>query len=177
VSIVSIHVSTIHSLIIITPSIGLLLHHPCPLFWRKHLNGQKCFSRRFLRLPLLVSFHGGIKDVSPLLSSANHTPPELLPLQSPINHPGETLSLRFSLLMTNNIIKQDQGIEILTEAIAACTETIDQHKGKLVVKEAPRAVKHMAKLRMDNEEISGNEEEEEDTGMGEVDIEGAGIVE
>lgn len=36
---------------------------------------------------------------------------------------------------------------------------------------------HMAKLRMDNEEISGNEEEEEDTGMGEVDIEGAGIVE
>ncbi|WZY90784.1 hypothetical protein YC2023_047519 [Brassica napus] len=65
----------------------------------------------------------------------------------------------------------DQGIEILTEAIAACTETIDQHKGKLVVKEAPRA------LRMDNEEISGNEEEEEDTGMGEVDIEGAGLVE
>ncbi|CAN7062736.1 unnamed protein product [Brassica rapa subsp. trilocularis] len=73
--------------------------------------------------------------------------------------------------------QEDQGIEILTEAIAACTETIDQHKGKLVVKEAPRAVKHMAKLRMDNEEISGNEEEEEDTGMGEVDIEGAGIVE
>ena len=103
VSIVSIHVSTIHSLIIITPSIGLLLHHPCPLFWRKHLNGQKCFSRRFLRLPLLVSFHGGIKDVSPLLSSANHTPPELLPLQSPINHPGETLSLRFSLLSSRRL--------------------------------------------------------------------------
>ncbi|CAN7138015.1 unnamed protein product, partial [Brassica rapa subsp. narinosa] len=62
----------------------------------------------------------------------------------------------------------------------ACTETIDQHKGKLVVKEAPRAVKHMAKLRMDNEEISGDEEsgeEEEDTGMGEVDIEGTGIIE
>ncbi|XP_033145311.1 eukaryotic translation initiation factor 2 subunit alpha homolog [Brassica rapa] len=75
------------------------------------------------------------------------------------------------------VTEEDQGIEILTEAIAACTETIDQHKGKLVVKEAPRAVKHMAKLRMDNEEISGNEEEEEDTGMGEVDIEGAGIVE
>ena len=33
----------------------------------------------------------------------------------------------------------------------------------------------MAKLRMDDEEISGDEEE--DTGMGEVDIEGAGIVE
>ncbi|KAL0775346.1 hypothetical protein Bca101_040498 [Brassica carinata] len=73
------------------------------------------------------------------------------------------------------VTEEDQGIEILTEAIAACTETIDQHKGKLVVKETPRAVKHMAKLRMDDEEISGDEEE--DTGMGEVDIEGAGIVE
>ncbi|XP_033146446.1 eukaryotic translation initiation factor 2 subunit alpha homolog isoform X3 [Brassica rapa] len=38
------------------------------------------------------------------------------------------------------VTEEDQGIEILTEAIAACTETIDQHKGKLVVKEAPRAV-------------------------------------
>ncbi|CAN6844382.1 unnamed protein product [Brassica oleracea] len=74
------------------------------------------------------------------------------------------------------VTEEDQGIEILTEAIAACTETIDQHKGKLVVKETPRArTEHMAKLRMDDEEISGNEEE--DTGMGEVDIEGAGIVE
>jgi translation initiation factor 2 subunit 1 len=35
---------------------------------------------------------------------------------------------------------------------------------------------HMAKLRQDNEEISGDEdsEEEEDTGMGEVDVENAG---
>ncbi|CAN6835643.1 unnamed protein product [Brassica oleracea] len=74
------------------------------------------------------------------------------------------------------VTEEDQGIEILTEAIAACTETIDQHKGKLVVKETPRArTEHMAKLRMDDEEISGDEEE--DTGMGEVDIEGAGIVE
>ena len=40
---------------------------------------------------------------------------------------------------------------------------------------------HMAKLRQDNEEVSGDEdsEEEEDTGMGEVDVEnqGAGITE
>ncbi len=36
---------------------------------------------------------------------------------------------------------------------------------------------HMAKLRQDNEEISGDEhsEEEEDTGMGEVDVENAGV--
>jgi translation initiation factor 2 subunit 1 len=40
---------------------------------------------------------------------------------------------------------------------------------------------HMAKLRMDNEEMSGDEgseDEEEDTGMGEVDIDGgSGIIE
>ncbi|PPR97188.1 hypothetical protein GOBAR_AA23482 [Gossypium barbadense] len=79
----------------------------------------------------------------------------------------------------------EQGITILSKAIAACTEAIEHHKGKLVVKEQPRAVserddkllaEHMAKLRNDNEEVSGDEdsEEEEDTGMGEVDVENAG---
>lgn len=37
-------------------------------------------------------------------------------------------------------MKQDQGIEILNKAIEACTEAIDIHKGKLVVKEGARAV-------------------------------------
>ena len=38
---------------------------------------------------------------------------------------------------------------------------------------------HMAKLREANEELSGDEdsEEEEDTGIGEVDVENAGITE
>lgn len=31
-------------------------------------------------------------------------------------------------------------MSILNNAIAACTEEIDRHKGKLIVKEAPRAV-------------------------------------
>ncbi|KAF3544967.1 hypothetical protein DY000_02002241 [Brassica cretica] len=93
-------------------------------------------------------------------------------------------------VLTTQTLDKEQGIEILEKAIAVCTETIEEHKGKLVIKEAPRAVserddkmltEHMAKLRMDNEEISGDEEsgeEEEDTGMGEVDIDGgAGIIE
>lgn len=112
-------------------------------------------------------------------------------------------------------VEQEQGITVLEKAIMACTEAIEHHKGKLVVKETPRAVslviyahfiinisslvsahivyllklllqvserddkllaEHMAKLRQDNEEISGDEdsEEEEDTGMGEVDVENAG---
>ncbi|KAG2332368.1 hypothetical protein Bca52824_003548 [Brassica carinata] len=93
-------------------------------------------------------------------------------------------------VLTTQTLDKEQGIEILEKAIEVCTETIEKHKGKLVIKEAPRAVserddkmltEHMAKLRMDNEEISGDEEsgeEEEDTGMGEVDIDGgAGIIE
>lgn len=35
---------------------------------------------------------------------------------------------------------QEQGIQILNHAIAACTEAIEGQKGKLAVKEPPRAV-------------------------------------
>ncbi|KAE8670234.1 Eukaryotic translation initiation factor 2 subunit 1 [Hibiscus syriacus] len=88
-------------------------------------------------------------------------------------------------VLTTQTLDKDQGIAVLNKAIKACTEAIEHHKGKLVVKEHPRAVserddkllaEHMAKLRNDNEEVSGDEdsEEEEDTGMGEVDVENAG---
>ncbi|OAY54956.2 hypothetical protein MANES_03G078600v8 [Manihot esculenta] len=88
-------------------------------------------------------------------------------------------------VLTTQTLDKEQGISVLNKAIAACTEAIEQHKGKLVVKEPPRAVserddkllaEHMAKLRNDNEEVSGDEdsEEEEDTGMGDVDVENAG---
>ncbi|KAK8500584.1 hypothetical protein V6N12_037835 [Hibiscus sabdariffa] len=88
-------------------------------------------------------------------------------------------------VLTTQTLDKEQGIAILTKAITAFTEAIEYHKGKLVVKEQPRAVserddkllaEHMAKLRNDNEEVSGDEdsEEEEDTGMGEVDVENVG---
>lgn len=35
---------------------------------------------------------------------------------------------------------QEQGIKVLTQAIAACAATIERHKGKLTIKEPPRAV-------------------------------------
>lgn len=35
---------------------------------------------------------------------------------------------------------QEQGILVLNKAVEACTLSIEQHKGKLVVKEAARAV-------------------------------------
>ncbi|XP_044508508.1 eukaryotic translation initiation factor 2 subunit alpha homolog isoform X1 [Mangifera indica] len=89
-------------------------------------------------------------------------------------------------VLTTQTLDKDQGISVLTKAIAACTEAIEKQKGKLIVKEEPRAVserddkllaEHMAKLHQQNEEVSGDEdseEEEEDTGMGEVDLENSG---
>ncbi|KAF5752592.1 hypothetical protein HS088_TW01G00507 [Tripterygium wilfordii] len=88
-------------------------------------------------------------------------------------------------VLTTQTLDKEQGIAILTKAIEACTESIEKQKGKLTVKEQARAVserddrllaEHMAKLRNENEEVSGDEEseEEEDTGMGEVDVENSG---
>lgn len=85
-------------------------------------------------------------------------------------------------VLTTQTLDKEQGISVLNKAIVACTEAIERHKGKLTVKEEPRAVserddkllaEHMAKLNQENEEVSGDEdsEEEEDTGMGEVDVE------
>jgi hypothetical protein len=36
--------------------------------------------------------------------------------------------------------EQEQGIAVLTNATKVCAEAIEKHKGKLVVKEAARAV-------------------------------------
>ncbi|EYU20054.1 hypothetical protein ABFS83_06G064200 [Erythranthe nasuta] len=88
-------------------------------------------------------------------------------------------------VLNTQTLDKEQGIAILNKAIEACTEEIERHKGKLTIKEAARAVseredkllaEQMAKLSRENEEVSGDEgsEEEEDTGMGEVDLENSG---
>lgn len=88
-------------------------------------------------------------------------------------------------VLTTQTLDKEQGLAVLNKAIAACSEAIEKQKGKLVMKEAPRAVserddkllaEHMLQLNRANEEVSGDEdsEEEEDTGMGEVDVENAG---
>ncbi|KAL1535482.1 eukaryotic translation initiation factor 2 subunit alpha [Salvia divinorum] len=89
-------------------------------------------------------------------------------------------------VLTTQTLDKEQGIAVLTKAIQACTEEIERQKGKLTVKEPPRAVseredkllaEHMAKLGQQNEDVSGDEdsEEEEDTGMGEIDLENSGM--
>ncbi|KAI3952887.1 hypothetical protein MKW92_035407 [Papaver armeniacum] len=88
-------------------------------------------------------------------------------------------------VLTTQTLDKEQGIQVLTNAIQACTEIIDIHKGKLVVKEAPRAVserddnllaQHMKQLNESNADVDGDDDsEEEDTGMGDIDIDGPGV--
>ncbi|PKA59060.1 hypothetical protein AXF42_Ash001153 [Apostasia shenzhenica] len=91
-------------------------------------------------------------------------------------------------VLTTQTLDKEKGISVLNNAIKACNEEIEREKGKLVMKEAPRAVseredkllaEHMAKLQSANEEVDGDidSDEEEDTGMGEVDVENSGIAE
>eukprot|EP00850_Spirogloea_muscicola_P018189 SM000164S02251 [mRNA] locus=s164:134772:137155:+ [translate_table: standard] len=91
-------------------------------------------------------------------------------------------------VLTTQTLDKEMGISVLEKAIQACTTEIEKYKGKLVVKEAPRAVSEredrllaetMQKLEGANTEVDGDadSEEEEDTGMGEVNVEGAALTE
>ncbi|PRQ43427.1 putative translation initiation factor 2, alpha subunit, nucleic acid-binding protein [Rosa chinensis] len=86
-------------------------------------------------------------------------------------------------VVTTQTLDKKQGISVLSEAIETCREAMEHHKGKLVVKEAPRVVSEVEdKMHTDqqkNAEVmssddEGEEEEEEDTGLGDVDVENAG---
>lgn len=90
-------------------------------------------------------------------------------------------------VLNTQTLDKEQGISILHNAIAACREEIQRHKGNLTVKEEPRVVsekeerllaEEFKKLGQENDEVSGDEdsEEEEDTGMGELDLENSGHV-
>ncbi|CAD5186486.1 unnamed protein product [Musa acuminata subsp. malaccensis] len=43
-------------------------------------------------------------------------------------------------VLTTQTLDKEQGISVLNNAIKACTEEIERYKGKLTLKEAPRAV-------------------------------------
>ncbi|GKB39318.1 eukaryotic translation initiation factor 2 subunit alpha, partial [Tanacetum coccineum] len=79
-----------------------------------------------------------------------------------------------SYVLITQTLDKVQGIAVLTKAIAACSEEIERHKGKLTVKEAPRAVseredillaERLKTLTDANAEKEGDDdsEEEEDT--------------
>lgn len=88
-------------------------------------------------------------------------------------------------VITTQTLDKDLGIALLETAIKACAKEIEKHKGKLLVKEAPRATSEreerflaetIAKLEGANLEVDGDaDSEEEDNGMGDIDVEGGGI--
>lgn len=89
-------------------------------------------------------------------------------------------------VLNTQTLDKEQGLSVLHKAIAACQEEIQRHKGNLTVKEEPRVVsekeekllaEEFKKLGKENDEVSGDEnsdEDEEDTGMGELDVENSG---
>jgi len=89
-------------------------------------------------------------------------------------------------VLTTQTLDKDLGIAVLESAVKACSKEIEKHKGKLLVKEAPRAVSErddrllaetLAKLDGANKEVDGDvDSEEEEIGMGDVDYEGGAAV-
>ncbi|PNT77569.1 hypothetical protein BRADI_1g65210v3 [Brachypodium distachyon] len=88
-------------------------------------------------------------------------------------------------VLTTQTLDKDQGISVLTDAVKACMTEIEKHKGKLVVKEAPRAVSERESKLLDaqfetlveqNAEVAGDDDsEEEDEGMGDIDVSNSGV--
>lgn len=86
-------------------------------------------------------------------------------------------------VLTTQTLDKAKGVDVLTAACEACTKSIEGGKGKLIVKEAPRAVSErddrllsekMEALEAANREVDGDVEtdEEEDQGMGDIDVSG-----
>lgn len=92
-------------------------------------------------------------------------------------------------VLTTQTLERELGIEVLNAAVDACQKEIEMHNGKLLVKEAARVVSErddrllaetLQKLGDANREVDGDldSEEDEDTGMGNVDVEGvSGLLE
>ncbi|CAA3011378.1 eukaryotic translation initiation factor 2 subunit alpha homolog [Olea europaea subsp. europaea] len=68
-------------------------------------------------------------------------------------------------------VDKAKGIEIVSNAIVACTKEIERHKGKLVVRETPREVREqedklsteeMSQLNLGNEEVESDENSEKE---------------
>ena len=85
-------------------------------------------------------------------------------------------------VLTTQTLEKDVGIALLNEAVEAAKAAIEASKGRLVVKEAARAVSErdekllaekLDKLAAANEEVDGDEDEEEDETMGDIDVDAA----
>eukprot|EP00882_Tetradesmus_deserticola_P015338 GHRQ01016338.1.p1 GENE.GHRQ01016338.1~~GHRQ01016338.1.p1 ORF type:complete len:332 (+),score=149.09 GHRQ01016338.1:314-1309(+) len=87
-------------------------------------------------------------------------------------------------VLTTATLDKAKGVEVLNAACEACQKSIEGAKGKMSVKEAARAVSErddrllaekMEALEAANREVDGDvdsDDEEEDTGMGDINVDG-----
>ncbi|XP_073304027.1 eukaryotic translation initiation factor 2 subunit alpha homolog isoform X2 [Primulina huaijiensis] len=77
-------------------------------------------------------------------------------------------------VLNTQTFDKEQGIETLNKAIAACTEEMDHHKGRLVVKTAPRPMseredklfaEQIARLNLADDDVSSGDDTDDDGGM------------
>lgn len=91
-------------------------------------------------------------------------------------------------VLTTQTLDKNKGVEVLTAACEACQKSIETAKGKMVVKEAARAVSErddrmlaekLEALENANKEVDGDadSDEEEEVGMGDIDIDGPATIE
>ena len=88
-------------------------------------------------------------------------------------------------VLTTQTLDKAEGLELLKKACSVCQETIEGFKGKLVVKAEARVVstqddrlltEQLENLAKANTEVDGDaDSEEDDEGMGDVDLSGPGI--
>mmetsp|Transcript_42379 Transcript_42379/g.70750 ORF Transcript_42379/g.70750 Transcript_42379/m.70750 type:complete len:206 (-) Transcript_42379:498-1115(-) len=88
-------------------------------------------------------------------------------------------------VLTTQTLEKDLGITTLGKCIELMQASIEARKGKLVVKEEPRAVSErddrllaekMDALAKANEEVEGDDEDEQDETMGDIDVEKLGAL-
>lgn len=119
--------------------------------------------------------YGGIEHIKAAMRAAEGTSTEECPVKMKLVAPP-------LYVLTTQTLDKTKGIEVLTAACEACQKSIESARGKLQVKEAARAVSErddrllsekMEALEAANAEVDGDEEseEEEDVGMGDIDVE------
>jgi len=118
--------------------------------------------------------YGGIEHIKAAMRAAEATSTEECAVKMKLVAPP------LYVLYTQTLDKQ-KGVDVLTLACEACGKSIEGAKGKLVIKEAARAVSErddrllaekLEALENANKEVDGDaDSEEEDEGMGDIDVE------
>lgn len=124
----------------------------------------------------LTCFHyDGIEHIKSAMRAAEAVSTEECPVKMKLVAPP-------LYVLTTQTLDKNKGVEVLNLACETCAKSIEKNKGKLIVKEAARAVSErddrllaekMEALENANKEVDGDvdSDEEEEEGMGDIDVE------